>query len=126
MAECSVQRADGMKGSRMKILIFGSTGSMGRRLVDQALEQGHSVTAFARDATKVGVTHDNLQIAEGDAMDPEPVERAVEGHEAVLSALGGMKRSSPVRSEGTRNVINAMEEVGCAAFDLPIDPRHRR
>lgn len=85
---------------------------MGRRLVDQALEQGHSVTAFARDATKVGVTHDNLQIAEGDAMDPEPVERAVEGHEAVLSALGGMKRSSPVRSEGTRNVINAMEKSG--------------
>ncbi len=30
----------------MKLRIFGSTGSIGRLLIKQALEQGHTVTAF--------------------------------------------------------------------------------
>ena len=57
----------------MKLLIFGSTGSIGRELVKQALEQGHTVTAFARDATKVDIKHNNLQVAQGDVMDPASV-----------------------------------------------------
>jgi len=32
----------------MKLIIFGSTGSVGHHVVEQALEQGHQVTAFAR------------------------------------------------------------------------------
>ena len=31
----------------MHLLIFGSTGPTGRHLIDQALAQGHAVTAFA-------------------------------------------------------------------------------
>ncbi len=96
----------------MKIVVFGSTGGTGRELVSQALEQGHTVTAFARDVTKVGIDHDNLEIAQGDVMDPSSVERAVEGQEAVLCSIGGMKRNEPVRSEGTRNIIEAMEKFG--------------
>lgn len=99
----------------MKLLIFGSTGSIGRHLVNQALEQGHSVTAFARDAAKVDITHDNLQVALGDVMDPASVEKAVHGHEAVLCSLGAGRKGT-VRSEGTRNIIDAMEKVGVKRF----------
>ena len=101
----------------MKLLIFGSTGGMGRQLVDQALEQGHTVTAFARDATKVDSKHDNLQVAQGDVMDPASMEQAVQGQEAVLCSLGaGRKLTGRVRSEGTRNIISAMEKVGVRRF----------
>ena len=31
-----------VKKEKMKVLIFGSTGSIGRELVKQALEQGHN------------------------------------------------------------------------------------
>ena len=37
----------------MKLIIFGSTGSIGRQLVKQALEQRHMVAAFARDPARV-------------------------------------------------------------------------
>ncbi|NEO95433.1 MAG: NAD(P)H-binding protein, partial [Moorea sp. SIO3G5] len=37
----------------MNILIFGSTGGTGRQLVEQALDQGHRVTAFARNPAKL-------------------------------------------------------------------------
>jgi putative NADH-flavin reductase len=33
----------------MKLLIFGATGGVGYQLVKQALDRGHTVTAFARD-----------------------------------------------------------------------------
>lgn len=99
----------------MKLLIFGATGSIGRHLVKQALDQGHSVTAFARDTAKVDVTHDNLRIARGDIMDPESVEKAVQGHEAVLCSIGAGRKGT-VRSEGTRHIIDAMEKAGVRRF----------
>ncbi len=33
----------------MKLTIFGATGGTGRKVVEQALEQGNTVTAFARN-----------------------------------------------------------------------------
>ena len=32
----------------MKVVIFGATGGTGRQLIEQALAQGHIVTAFDR------------------------------------------------------------------------------
>ena len=72
----------------MKLAIFGSTGGTGRHLVKQALEQGHSVTAFARNAEKIGEEHEKLQTAQGDVMDFSRVEGVVNGHDAVMCALG--------------------------------------
>lgn len=95
----------------MRIIIFGSTGSIGRQLVSQALEQGHTVTAFARNASKISQQHENLSITLGDVMDPASVESAIKGHEAVLCSLGAGRKGT-VRSEGTRNIINAMEKLG--------------
>ena len=61
---------------RMKVLIFGATGTIGHELVKQALEQGHVVTAFARNPAKVDLEHPNLTVAQGDVMDQAAVERA--------------------------------------------------
>jgi putative NADH-flavin reductase len=96
---------------KMKVLIFGATGTIGRELVQQALEQGHVVTAFARNPAKVDLEHPNLTVAQGDVMDPPAVERAMPGHAAVLCSLGaGLK--GRVRSAGTQNIIQAMEHAG--------------
>ncbi len=72
----------------MKLLIFGATGGTGRQLVDQALAQGHEVTAFARNPENVTAKHDHLKVVQGNVMDATSVETAVAGHDAVLSALG--------------------------------------
>jgi putative NADH-flavin reductase len=101
----------------MKLLIFGSTGSIGRQLVQQALEQGHAVTAFARNPAKLGIQHANLKVFQGDLMDLASVEKAVQGQDAVLCAIGsGNKRTGTIRSEGTRQIIRAMEKAGVRRF----------
>jgi putative NADH-flavin reductase len=101
----------------MRLLIFGSTGGTGRELIAQALEQGHEVTAFARDPARLGLTHLKLTIAQGDVLDYASVERAVRGQDAVVSALGTRKLGkTDLLSSGTGNIIRAMEAAGVRRF----------
>jgi len=72
----------------MKLLIFGATGGTGRQLVDQALAQGHEVTAFVRNPAKLAMQHEKLKVVQGNVMDCHSVGAAVAGQDAVFSALG--------------------------------------
>ena len=96
----------------MKIVVFGSTGTIGEHVLEQGLDQGHQVFAFCRDKNKVSVSnHPRLKIVEGDVMNPLNVERATTGMDAVVIVLGsGKSRKSVVRSEGTKNIIAAMQQ----------------
>lgn len=99
----------------MKLIIFGATGSIGRELVKQALEDGHTVTAFVRNPAKLAVKHNNLKVVPGDVLNFSSVEPAVNGQDAVLCSLGaGLK--GRVRSEGTKHIIRAMEQAGVKRF----------
>ncbi len=102
----------------MNILIIGATGGTGRELVAQALAQGHSVTAFARNPAKIRLTHERLVVTRGDVLDYATVEQAVKGKDAVLCALGHKRWFVPMKilSEGTRNILRAMEEYSVRRF----------
>ena len=39
---------------KLKLVVFGATGKIGHHLIDQALSQGHQVTAFTRSPVKLG------------------------------------------------------------------------
>jgi putative NADH-flavin reductase len=95
----------------MKLLVFGATGGTGRQCVDQALAQGHQVTAFVRQSAALAVQHPDLTIIQGDITDQDAVQRAIPGHDVVISALG--TRGGPaVLPEGTRNILEAMASHG--------------
>jgi len=101
----------------MNLLIFGSTDSVGRLLVQQALEEGHNVTAFTRNPAKLDIKHKNLRVVQGDVMDLVSVESAMKDQDAVLAALGSPPlRKNKVRSEGNRQIIRAMEKAGVRRF----------
>jgi putative NADH-flavin reductase len=72
----------------MKLLIFGATGATGRQLVEQALEQGHEVTAFVRNPAKITNKNEKLKVVKGNIMDCHSVGAAVAGQDAIFSALG--------------------------------------
>jgi len=80
----------------VKLLIFGATGGTGQALVEQALGQGHVVTAFARDPTKVRTTHKNLSVVKGNISNYDSVEAAINGQDAVLSTLGIRVRTGAI------------------------------
>ncbi len=97
----------------MKLTIFGATGKTGQPLLQQALEAGHEVTALVRDGAKLPTQHDRLTVIQGDAMNAADVDKAVQGADAVLSALG-QRKDSPVdmQTVAIRNIINAMQKYG--------------
>ncbi|MGX1771341.1 NAD(P)-dependent oxidoreductase [Nocardia brasiliensis] len=95
----------------MKIAVFGATSTVGRLVVEQALAEGHQVTAFTRSATGLTQRHERLDIVEGDVLDSNSVQRAVAGQDAVLVSLGA-GRKGVIRAEGTRAVIEAMNRTG--------------
>ncbi len=95
----------------MRLIIFGSTGSVGRLLVEQALQDKHLVTAFVRNPAKLSVSHSNLSVIQGDVLDYRSVDKAIKNQEGVLCTLGAGSKGN-VRAEGTRNIIRAMENNG--------------
>ena len=95
----------------MKLIVFGATGTVGRHLVEQALAQGHEVTAFARHPGKLALQHPQLTRLAGDVLSADDVRAAVRGHDAALIALGAGRKGT-VRAVGTRNIVDAMREEG--------------
>jgi putative NADH-flavin reductase len=97
----------------MKVVIFGASGRTGRALVQEALERGHEVRAFARTPSKIEVEHDRLEVVQGDVQDAGAVDRAVAGVDAVLSVLGPTdNRPDRQVTKGTRAILDAMERRG--------------
>ena len=109
------------------MVIFGPTGGTGRRLVERAIAEGHDVTAFLRNPSRITARHERLSLVVGDAFDPAAVRDAVAGNEAVISVLGSRQPSNPlhprrpgdpngVASAGSENIIAAMKEHGLRRF----------
>lgn len=117
----------------MKVTVLGGTGKIGRLVVAQLLDEGHQVVALVRDPGKLVIQHPALTVLSGQLTDADLARRAVEGSDAVISALGpSLKPGATGRelTDGTRTVVAAMREAGVHRFiglatpSLP-DPRDR-
>jgi putative NADH-flavin reductase len=115
----------------MRLTIFGATSTTGKHLVEKALQSRHEVTAFVRNASKLGIAHDKLKVISGDALNPAQVEFAVQGSDAVLSTLGPKGRPAVMAAESTQNIVTAMEKhdvkrlvvTSVAGIAIPQDQR---
>ena len=96
----------------MNIAIFGSTGGTGRKLLEQALEQGHNITVLVRTARAIKSEHTNIKIIQGNVLDQAKVEEVVKGQDAVVCALGTPPfNRSKLRANGTKIIIQAMQKL---------------
>jgi len=65
----------------MNIIIFGGSGFLGSHVADVATENGHDVTIF--DLKKSAHIQQDQKMIEGDILNREQVQRAMEGQEVV-------------------------------------------
>ncbi|MFZ1975424.1 MAG: SDR family oxidoreductase [Candidatus Acidiferrales bacterium] len=96
----------------MKVLVLGATGGSGRLIVREALAKGHSVVALVR--SKASADLPGVDMIEGDARDEGTLTRALDGCDAVISALGtGMGfRKVDLLAVATRALVTAMTRNG--------------
>jgi len=72
----------------MKLLILGATGATGLQVVTQAVERGHTVTAFVRNMGPLERFGDRITVVRGNLLDPAQLTGVLPGQEAILSAFG--------------------------------------
>lgn len=69
----------------MKVALIGATGFVGAAVLTELLLRGHQVTALARSPAKIAAEA-GLNVVQANVMDAQQVQRAVTGHDAVVSA----------------------------------------
>jgi putative NADH-flavin reductase len=100
----------------VKLVVFGAGGAIGRRVVGEALERGHDVTAVYRTAAHAG--RNGARAVRGDVRDPFPVLRLA-APDAVISAVGAAPASAApdlaVYLDGARALVEAARALGDGA-----------
>ncbi|OKI04543.1 3-beta hydroxysteroid dehydrogenase [Streptomyces sp. CB02923] len=100
-----------------KIAIFGANGTIGSRVLDEALRRGHQVTAVVRDPAKITKTDPNLTVTTGDILDPGSVAAVAEGQDVLVSAVGGGDGPGHIATikPATESLVAGLRTLGAAA-----------
>ena len=92
--------------------VIGAAGITGHALVEQALSDGHQVTAFVgRTAT---YQRADMRVIEADAADGVAMEAAVLGQDALLDTIGGkiFYKNTTLESSAAQTIFPAMRRKG--------------
>lgn len=112
----------------MKVLVQGSTGVLGRRVVKAFVSAGHEVVALARsDRGEALVRALGASPSRADVFDAQALARAAAGCEVVIRAATAIPKSarlrasdfaetSRLRTEGTKALLEAAAQAGARVF----------
>lgn len=92
----------------MRITVIGGSKGTGARVAALAHSAGHEVTAVSRS----GAAPAGIRSISADAADPDAVQHAIAGADAVVVTVGGAKGVRRHRAAVTRAVIQAMDAAG--------------
>lgn len=96
----------------MKVTIFGANGKVGRSLVEDVLDEGHEVIAFVHQHHDLA-TRQGLTIVQGDVHQSEDIDKALDGADVVMSALGSWgTKSKDILCTAMTNILPAMQKHG--------------
>jgi putative NADH-flavin reductase len=100
----------------MKIVLFGATGNIGRRIAAEALRRGHEVVGVVRDPTAVTPPDPRVRLVKGDATTAADVAAAVRGADAVVSAISPRPNPRglppPSLAANARALISGLRSAG--------------
>lgn len=98
----------------MKVALIGATGFVGSRILNEALDRNHEVTAIVRRTERLPVRA-GLTARKADVLDVDILAGLLAGHDAVISAYNpdqdaGDKYEAMVA--GAKAIIEATERAG--------------
>lgn len=96
----------------MKIVVFGASGRVGHKVVNQLLANGHTVKAVVHNRNPFG-DDKNLEVIKGDVHSVKDVHTAVKGCDAVVCALSSWGTTTQdIQVAAMTNIIPTMKVEG--------------
>ena len=92
----------------MKIALIGATGFVGAKLLTEALDRGHDVTAIVTDPSVLPPAA-NMRGVQADATNADALAQAVAGHDVVISAFNPGRDPD---GTGTQAIIDGTKRPG--------------
>ena len=99
----------------MNVTLYGATGQIGSRILDELLRRGHTVKAVVRDPGKIAA-RSRLTVVAGDVNDVAGIAAASKGADVLVSAYGPGPENPEKLLPGTRNLIEGAKQSGVARF----------
>ncbi len=100
----------------MKIVLFGATGNVGRRVAAEAQRRGHEVVGVVRDPQAVAGSDAGVRLVKGDATQADSVAMTARGADAVVSAISPRPNArglaAPSLVENARALIAGLRRSG--------------
>ncbi|MDC3037060.1 NAD(P)H-binding protein [Prochlorococcus sp. AH-716-O22] len=98
----------------MKILLVGATGTLGRQIAKQAIEEGHEVRCFVRNPRKASFLQEwGCELTKGNLLNSGDIDYALQDIEVVVDSATGRPEDSKSIYEtdwdGKLNLFNACE-----------------
>lgn len=103
----------------MKIAVIGATGFVGPKVVAEALNRGHEVTAFARQPEKLDIENEHLTKQSADVYNADILANLLVGHDAVISTFNAGWTNPDLYNDflkGSRAIQQATKQAGIKRF----------
>jgi uncharacterized protein len=71
----------------MKVALIGASGFVGSKILAEALQRGHQVTAICRNPDKIQTSHKNLTVEKADVLNVDQLAKILAGHEVIISSF---------------------------------------
>ncbi|WP_216899832.1 NAD(P)H-binding protein [Synechococcus sp. CCY 9618] len=101
----------------MKVLVIGGTGTLGRQIARRALDGGHLVRCMVRSPRKAAFLQEwGCELTRGDLLEPDSLDYALEGQEAVIDAATARATDGgsayEIDWDGKQNLFAACRRAG--------------
>lgn len=93
----------------MNVVLYGATGNVGSRILKELVSRGHSVTAIARDTSKIPTEAITKQ---DDLSDVDTIVSLISGCSAVISAYSPPTNDTDALVGVTQRLIAAIKKTG--------------
>ena len=92
----------------MKIALIGAAGKVGSKILKEALDRGHEVTAIVHN-NDVSVNHPKLTKAKGDLLDADGLAQTLKGHDVVICSNNPAKEKE---LDASKSMLKAVKASG--------------
>jgi uncharacterized protein len=95
----------------MNVVLYGASGMIGSRVLNELVSRGHRVIAVVRDPSKVPA-NPNVAAVKGDILDPDDVAAKARGADGVISSYSPGAGDVNDLLTATRSLIAGLHKAG--------------